>query len=612
MISNYPDEYEVETATVPVKGPRGNTEYQLQFAWPRSKYSADANDEVKPAVSGSRRSAFMAAVTQERLPVPVHKKRFLDADKKEGSTELEPLVDEYGECDNNEEKKENRNQNSNKRIEFHSEYKKQFRPFSQYDYIAGKFLAKDNNVTPSSNLSSDSWYAEVVELRKKAGEYRHRGWGTELVPQHLAEVYNKQIALWEHVSRRSSLSALTLATTTQKPRALTKEEKSKENNRKLGPSRLHETRQASVDRASYLLRKKTEKNEEIKRYSTKLQKDTTSKPGAEKTVLNAHGLSNTAVRAQSASLNGSPKKAASRTASSGSPKKTTTSCQSEPRSRPTTLATNAHSRIKRDTSISARKNESLKTKSSQASIKLGDVKPIDGRSANVKTDDVDASPIEYIVKSPPEPTRVKSPEQIMMKSPEPVNWTVPLDTGKTFTVTQNIPDGDIYHHRPPSESKLLHHAHGLFHQVDNQDSTASHKTDDATISISSCDLHSDKLSDKDAESHVEHMNGVENASLGASFHGEVVKPVSSCDTEKLIPVKSNRQASNDKLSETTSAGEYQDTQISQTTDDTTNAATSAPSSISERMLSTEVLDSARNRFEQFWNKPTFSGKESSM
>lgn len=33
--------------------------------------------------------------------------------------------------------------------------------------------------------------------------------------------------------------------------------------------------------------------------------------------------------------------------------------------------------------------------------------------------------------------------------------------------------GDIYHHRPPSESKLLHHAHGLFHQVDNQDSTAS-------------------------------------------------------------------------------------------------------------------------------------------
>lgn len=49
--------------------------------------------------------------------------------------------------------------------------------------------------------------------------------------------------------------------------------------------------------------------------------------------------------------------------------------------------------------------------------------------------------IEHIVKSPPEPTRVKSPEQIIMRSPDPVNWTVPLDTGKTFTVTQNVRDG---------------------------------------------------------------------------------------------------------------------------------------------------------------------------
>lgn len=51
---------------------------------------------------------------------------------------------------------------------------------------------------------------------------------------------------------------------------------------------------------------------------------------------------------------------------------------------------------------------------------------------------------EPIVKSPPEPTRVKSPEQIIMKSPDPVNWTVPLDTGKTFTVTQNVKEGKIF------------------------------------------------------------------------------------------------------------------------------------------------------------------------
>jgi hypothetical protein len=62
---------------------------------------------------------------------------------------------------------------------------------------------------------------------------------------------------------------------------------------------------------------------------------------------------------------------------------------------------------------------------------------------------------EQIVKSPPEPTRVKSPEQIViMRSPDPVFWTVPLDTGKTFTVTQNVREGDLGNIvRPHSEIK---------------------------------------------------------------------------------------------------------------------------------------------------------------
>lgn len=63
--------------------------------------------------------------------------------------------------------------------------------------------------------------------------------------------------------------------------------------------------------------------------------------------------------------------------------------------------------------------------------------------------------VEQIIKSPPVPTRVKSPEQIIMRSPDPVNWTVPLDTGKTFTVTQNVRDGDIANIvRPHSEIKV--------------------------------------------------------------------------------------------------------------------------------------------------------------
>lgn len=36
--------------------------------------------------------------------------------------------------------------------------------------------------------------------------------------------------------------------------------------------------------------------------------------------------------------------------------------------------------------------------------------------------------------------------KMMVKSPDPVNWTVPLDTGKTFTVTHNIPEGKTSSH----------------------------------------------------------------------------------------------------------------------------------------------------------------------
>ncbi|EFN73007.1 hypothetical protein EAG_11299 [Camponotus floridanus] len=73
------------------------------------------------------------------------------------------------------------------------------------------------------------------------------------------------------------------------------------------------------------------------------------------------------------------------------------------------------------------------------------VAPISATQANQWLDD------EPVVKSPPEPTRVKSPEQMIMRSPEPVNWTVPLDTGKTFTVTQNVREEPLT--RPHSETK---------------------------------------------------------------------------------------------------------------------------------------------------------------
>jgi hypothetical protein len=62
------------------------------------------------------------------------------------------------------------------RKEIKTEYKKKFRPFSQYDYVEGKFLKKNDAVLLPETMpelpQSDSWYREVLELRKKAGEYK--------------------------------------------------------------------------------------------------------------------------------------------------------------------------------------------------------------------------------------------------------------------------------------------------------------------------------------------------------------------------------------------------------------------------------------------------------
>lgn len=58
---------------------------------------------------------------------------------------------------------------------------------------------------------------------------QNRGWGTEINP----DLYKKQKDLWDQVSRRSSLSALSLASAVHKP--ITKEEKEAANNKKSSP-----------------------------------------------------------------------------------------------------------------------------------------------------------------------------------------------------------------------------------------------------------------------------------------------------------------------------------------------------------------------------------------
>lgn len=70
----------------------------------------------------------------------------------------------------------------------------------------------DNKIVPNGwpDAHINGWFQDVIDLRKKAGEYKSRGWGADMQP----EIISKQKELWDQVSRRSSLSALSLATAT--------------------------------------------------------------------------------------------------------------------------------------------------------------------------------------------------------------------------------------------------------------------------------------------------------------------------------------------------------------------------------------------------------------
>ncbi|XP_066997172.1 proteoglycan 4 isoform X3 [Anabrus simplex] len=576
MIASYPP-----PAPAPTAGPLSNaisrisTEYRLQFAWPRGSRGSRATrgrttrtEDMKAGGAGGppRKSLSMGAIrpTGNVGPAPVHKKRSADYDHgDEGTSELEPLVgpevtdgpasldvDELRGEEKIQDEIHGKEEKSRRRKEFKTEYKKKFRPFSQYDYVEGKFQKKkeadsESLPVPLPELpKSDSWYREVIELRKKAGEYKHRGWGTELIPQHIAELYNKQMTLWEQVSRRSSLSALSLASTT--PRSISKEEKEKENNKKSSPTKLVSTRSTALRSSLDSEKKKAEKVEDIKKEIPRSRKEYLIRHHLERTTGATDGAllpsptreklepviprqreeDSTVKSPQKASPKSSPRSARSQSmgpgvsnenrspkrqprtpsaapsvsthkgqvngpvqverrprptpgTANGRPTQPQPRAPARPQPRTTSLSTTGPSRPK-SSSVSLKSEEgkshhTIKTKPMPAKSVVNGAKlrgdrtkvaesdepstederqdqEVDGVPKTGPSDAVKEEGEPAVVKSPPEPTRVKSPEQIIMRSPEPVNWTVPLDTGKTFTVTQNVRDGELMN-RPHSEVK---------------------------------------------------------------------------------------------------------------------------------------------------------------
>ncbi|KAF7268518.1 hypothetical protein GWI33_018394 [Rhynchophorus ferrugineus] len=421
-----------------------STEYRRQFAWPPGHTSR--KDEVDGA---PRKSQSMGAL-KANANAMVHKKR-MDNENRDAS-ELEPLVDDRS---NQEKSKEEFN-----------------------------------------NLDNDSsWYREVVELRKKAGEYKHRGWGSELAPERLSDIYNKQIELWDQVSRRSSLSALSLASHMTN-KSYTKEDKEEDNNRKSSPTKAYRNAENNARMIRDIIRhhlERTTGGSELdglilsptreKLEPTIPRKDDDSRGSQKNSPKKSSPLKTTAKRgsqkgkqARSQSVGPttessnkekqSPKRQSRSTVKEG--RKSASNTPSNKRPRPSSLntsrskSTSVVTKNEDDRLAKSNKNKSLSTVDSSKQNRKGSQEASEQPKSeqvaeetkkNQENEQPESIEYEPVVKSPPEPTRVKSPEQIIMRSPDPVNWTVPLDTGKTFTVTQNVRDGDPSS-RPQSEVKV--------------------------------------------------------------------------------------------------------------------------------------------------------------
>ncbi|XP_076668837.1 uncharacterized protein LOC143369153 isoform X8 [Andrena cerasifolii] len=513
---------------------RISTEYRLQFAWPRRPQLTNGEAVAPVSAAGApagttgppRKSLSMGALKQGIAPTgpaPVHKKRPGDVDhKRDGvqASELEPLVGGTGTDTIDGVVPE-----GDEREEDMPDLKVAFR---------GKKSGRTVRISDDKGLGKHQEApfptSEVIELRRLADEYKHRDWGCGLAAE-------DEASLWKRVSSNHALNALSLA------RSVTKEEKEKENTRKVAPVpttiavlpagqpssaqirplcgilhddfkvdsersrarkdfliRHHLDRTTGVGDGALLPSPTREKLEPViprRREETKEQHreevptKTKSSPKNSPRTGRSQSLGPTVTERRSPKRQ--PPRAPSVTKDAKEKEKEQKDKEKEPREksgeperhpRPITGPGRVRWSIREPSTISPTGSSSsvpplpppppgpgpapFHRRSPQVHRKMtaepqvnGDVTGGDSSVASTPPSQthppVSATAVspwiddEPVVKSPPEPTRVKSPEQMIMRSPEPVNWTVPLDTGKTFTVTQNVREEPLT--RPHSEAK---------------------------------------------------------------------------------------------------------------------------------------------------------------
>nr|XP_029716535.1 uncharacterized protein LOC109401162 isoform X2 [Aedes albopictus] len=633
-----------------------STEYRLQFVWPhvrRAIKGAAAGPEdtvIEPprkslsmgALKAAQAAAAAAAAAgggshhhhqhhfhhhnhHHHQAVPtVHKKRTAN-EREANAYELEPLVNDVdGEKPQHE-----------KRDGPLVEHK--LKAFKSEKERYGFEPEQDGGAALRNSAAMDSaWYKEVLELRKKAGEYRNRGWGGEINP----DLFNKQQELWDQVSRRSSLSALSLASSV---RPITKEEKEKENNKKSSPTKpyapgrgkipgsarpveigktlpdglafsrsrkdnirhhLERTTGADVVEEGALLPSPT--REKLMPAIPRSKGDSPQRGSPQKTGLSRHGSPQKGSPQKS-----SPKKMSSKGRSQsvgpavatdnsvasvggGSPKR-------QIRSGSTATASTAASAAKAH-------NKKTPTTATAPSSQPPERRPRPNEDDAEKDGGVSvssASPLpapeitEQIIKSPPEPTRVKSPEQIIMRSPDPVNWTVPLDTGKTFTVTQNVREGDPMI-RPHSEIKA---STPVDHPPPAPQSAPPELSEQIKLPNTKLEPDSIKESEDEDEDMPKSRSSVAssvNQPISVAVPVETAAapattvPQPAAATAPSAPAQTNPEPARfDKPVPGSTLRCLEDPDFE----------SDINSPVGSRNVASEVLDKARDRFDRFWGNP---------
>ncbi|KAF0307187.1 hypothetical protein FJT64_021433 [Amphibalanus amphitrite] len=372
-----------------------------------------------------------------------------------------------------------------KRSALNTEYKLKFRPFSDYTYVDGHFTGARDATDGGGEADRSS--ADRRGCRRAAHPLV-RGWGKEMAQPHMAHLYDKEEDSG-HLAERKIISALYLETL--KP-GFVREERGRSpvttggasvrqqshpppSSRKSpgaakmalklhaaeGSKRPHSA-QPSTDRhtgdvvdrpkgrSPATPRTPTSRPDGVPSAAAKPRKRPTERPPsvdkAEKAAAAARPPATRPPPAAAAAAR--PEKKVDRP-SRPPPEKPEKKAEKPPR--PATAKTERSSRPPPAAAAPSGTPDSASGKGIRGGTPRS--RSAHRLAAKAKSPTKAERPLsasEEVVRSVPEPTRVKSPEGMApIKSPEPVNWTVPLDTGKTFTVTQNVMGG----HGSPMSSR---------------------------------------------------------------------------------------------------------------------------------------------------------------